>query len=212
MLLEQLFHLGDGAEDFWDRVTVFIGITELNIANRLNNFIVCFLNWRFIFLSLVRFTLLRVFVEGILFRATLKEPLNVLALGDEIDEFICSDVVHLSLLVYLADQFDGVAYLDFLAILIDASFKPSRAAIVAYNLGNLLLDHRHQAALIRGNFRLFKFIFILDQDDRFVAIDDVTFTYLIVFFFGFHIVFKQFASVIEGFRCFDFLNGIIRQW
>ena len=106
--------------------------------------------------------------------------------------------MHLCLFVYLADQFYGVTYLDFLAILVVTFFKSSSfVVVVAYYLGNLLLDDSHEAALIRGNFGLFKLIFVLKQDDRFVTVDDFVVTALIVFFFGFHIVFKLLVSEIE---------------
>ena len=66
----------------------------------------------------MRFTLLRVLVEGILISATLQKSGNVLTFSDEIYELIGRDVVLFRLFVNLANQFDCVAYLDFLAILI----------------------------------------------------------------------------------------------
>ena len=120
-----------------------------------------------------RTALLRVLVASIIvvWGATvalaLEKPRNVLILGDESYELLCCDLVHLCLLVDLADQFDGIGYLDFPAI---SSFTililrfssrnnflelivPPAVAVAADDLGDLLLDDRHEAALIRRYFR-----------------------------------------------------------
>ena len=64
----------------------------------------------------MRFTLLRVLVEGILVSATLQKSGNVLTFSDEIYELICRDVVHFCLFVYLTDQLNSITYLDLLLI------------------------------------------------------------------------------------------------
>ena len=66
----------------------------------------------------MRSTLLRVLIEGIFVFTALQKSGNFLTLSDEIYELISRDVVHFRLFVHLANQFDSITYLDFLAILI----------------------------------------------------------------------------------------------